>query len=139
MIVGSSKTVASKQVGNYTVARADRKLSNSNRHHRNARPEQRVAAGGITAFSQNWVLRTRGSHFGAPAHPLMKRIVMTAPRAPQWPLTPALRLAALALLFVGCAMITYGWLSFLLWFIAVVLLVFAAIQLAKNWSGRRLR
>ncbi len=69
MIVGSGKTVASKQVGNYTVARADRKLSNSNRHHRNARPEQRVAAGGITAFSQNWGLRTRGSHFGATGSP----------------------------------------------------------------------
>lgn len=62
---------------------------------------------------------------------------MTAPRAPQWPLTPALRLAALALLFVGAATMTYGWLSFLLWFIAVVLVVFAAIQMAKNWSGRR--
>lgn len=64
---------------------------------------------------------------------------MTAPRAPQWPLTPALRLAALALLFGGGAMMTTGWLSFILWFGAVVLLVFAAIQTAKNWGGRRLR
>jgi len=64
---------------------------------------------------------------------------MTAPRAPQWPLTPALRLAALALLFIGGAIMTYGWLSFLMWFIAVVLVVFAGIQLAKNWSGRRSR
>jgi hypothetical protein len=67
----------------------------------------------------------------------MKRIAMTAPRTPQWPLTPALRLAALALLFVGGAIMTTGWLSFIMWFAAVVLLVFAAIQLAKNWSRRR--
>jgi hypothetical protein len=62
---------------------------------------------------------------------------MTAPRAPQWPLTPALRLAALALLFVALAIMTTGWLSFILWFIAVVSLVFAAIQLVKNWGRRR--
>lgn len=61
---------------------------------------------------------------------------MTAPRAPQWPLTPALRLAALALLFVAIALMTTGWLSFFMWFVAVVLVVFAAIQLVKNW-GRR--
>ena len=62
---------------------------------------------------------------------------MTSPRPPQWPLTTALRLAALALLFVGLAIMTSGWLSFLMWFIAVVLVVFAAIQLAKNWNRRR--
>jgi energy-coupling factor transporter transmembrane protein EcfT len=62
---------------------------------------------------------------------------MTAPRAPQWPLTPALRLAAFALLCVGVAIMTTGWLSFIMWFIAVVLVVFAAIQLAKNWGKRR--
>jgi len=62
---------------------------------------------------------------------------MTAPRAPQWPLTPALRLAALALLLVGGAIMTTGWLSFIMWFAAVVLLVFAAIQLARNWGRRR--
>jgi hypothetical protein len=62
---------------------------------------------------------------------------MTSPRAPQWPLAPALRLAALALLFVGGAIMTTGWLSFTLWFIAVVLVVFSAIQLVKNWSMRR--
>ena len=61
---------------------------------------------------------------------------MTAPRAPQWPLTPALRLAALALLFVAAAMMTAGWLSFIMWFGAVVLLVFAAIQVARNWRRR---
>ena len=70
-----------------------------------------------------------------PAHPLMKRIVMTGPRAPQWPLAPALRFGAFALLFAAGAMLTKGWwLSFMMWFIAVVLLVFAAIKLAKNWG-----
>jgi uncharacterized membrane protein YoaK (UPF0700 family) len=60
---------------------------------------------------------------------------MTTPTKPQWPLTPALRLAALALLFVAGAMLMTGWwLSFVMWFIAIVLLVFAAIQLAKNWG-----
>ena len=61
---------------------------------------------------------------------------MTAPRAPQWPLTPALRLAALALLFVAGAIMTTGWLSFTMWFIAVVLVVFAAIQMVQNWGKR---
>lgn len=61
---------------------------------------------------------------------------MTAPKAPQWPLAPALRLAALALIFVAGALMTSGWLSFVMWFIAVVLVVFAAIQLAKNWRRR---
>jgi hypothetical protein len=37
--------------------------------------------------------------------------------------------------FVAGAMLLTGWwLSFLMWFIAIVLLVFAAIQLAKNWG-----
>jgi energy-coupling factor transporter transmembrane protein EcfT len=61
---------------------------------------------------------------------------MTTPRAPQWPLTPALRLTALALLFVAGALLTDGWLSFIMWFVAVVLVVFAGIQLAKNWGKR---
>jgi len=62
---------------------------------------------------------------------------MTAPRAPQWPLTPPLRLAALALLFSGAALLVEGWLSTALWLGAVVFLVFAAIKLAKAWRGRR--
>jgi hypothetical protein len=62
---------------------------------------------------------------------------MTAPRTPQWPLAPALRLAALTLLFVAGAILTEGWLSFGMWLIAVVLMVFAAIQLVKNWTARR--
>ena len=49
----------------------------------------------------------------------MKRIVMTGPRAPQWPLAPALRFGAFALLFAAGAMLTKGWwLSFMMWFIA---------------------
>jgi hypothetical protein len=61
---------------------------------------------------------------------------MTAPRAPQWPLAPALRLAALALLCAGAGFLVEGWLSVLLWLGAIVFLVFAAINLAKGWKGR---
>jgi ABC-type protease/lipase transport system fused ATPase/permease subunit len=61
---------------------------------------------------------------------------MTAPRAPQWPLAPALRLAALALLFAGVGFLVEGWVSMLLWLGAIVLLVFAAINLAKSWKRR---
>jgi energy-coupling factor transporter transmembrane protein EcfT len=61
---------------------------------------------------------------------------MTAPRTPQWPLTPALRLAALALLFAAAALVVKGWLSTAMWLIAVVLVVLAAVQLAKNWRRR---
>jgi hypothetical protein len=66
-----------------------------------------------------------------------RRIAMTAPRAPQWPLTPALRLGALALICALGAWITEGLLSQILWVGSVVLLVFAVIQLAKNWTRRR--
>jgi hypothetical protein len=62
---------------------------------------------------------------------------MTAPRSPHWPLAPALRLAALALLFVGGAILTVGWLSIVMWLIALVLTVLAAIQLVKNWRTSR--
>ena len=62
---------------------------------------------------------------------------MTAPRAPRWPFTTALRLAALALICVLAASATDGWLSRGLWLGAVVLLVFAAIHLAQNWRRRR--
>jgi hypothetical protein len=61
---------------------------------------------------------------------------MTAPRAPQWPLAPALRLAALALLFAGAGFLVEGWASMLLWLGAIVFLVFAAINLAKAWRSR---
>jgi predicted lipid-binding transport protein (Tim44 family) len=61
---------------------------------------------------------------------------MTAPRAPQWPLAPALRLGALALLFASVGFLVEGWVSMLLWLGAIVFLVFAAINLAKGWRRR---
>ena len=61
---------------------------------------------------------------------------MTAPRTPQWPLAPALRLAALALLFAGVGFLVEGWVAMLLWLGAIVFLVFAAINLAKGWRRR---
>jgi hypothetical protein len=61
---------------------------------------------------------------------------MTAPRAPQWPLTPALRLAALALLFAGAALLVEGWVSTALWVGSLVLLVLAVVKLVKNWRSR---
>jgi hypothetical protein len=61
---------------------------------------------------------------------------MTAPRAPQWPLAPSLRFAALALLFAGAALMVEGWGSILLWLGAVVFLVLAAVKLAKVWRRR---
>ncbi len=130
--------MASKQVGSYTVARFVVRIRTLITIIGTLVRNTGSQAGGIPAFSQTGpvypeVVNSRAQ----PAHPLMKRIAMTAPRTPQWPLTPALRLAALALLFVGGAIMTTGWLSFILWFAAVVLLVFAAIQLARNWSRRR--
>jgi hypothetical protein len=62
---------------------------------------------------------------------------MTAPGTRQWPLAPALRYTALALLLAGAALVVQGWLSFVLWAAAVVLLVLAAIKLVKNWTTRR--
>jgi hypothetical protein len=61
---------------------------------------------------------------------------MTAPRPPQWPLTPVLRLAALALLFAGAALLVQGWFSTALWVGSVVLLVLAIVKFAKNWRSR---
>jgi hypothetical protein len=61
---------------------------------------------------------------------------MTPPRAPQWPLTPALRLAALALLLAGVGFLVEGWVAMLLWLGTIVFLVFAAINLAKGWRRR---
>jgi hypothetical protein len=58
---------------------------------------------------------------------------MTAPR---WSLTPALRLAALALLFAGASLLVERGVSILLWLGAIVFLVLAAINLAKVWRGR---
>jgi hypothetical protein len=61
---------------------------------------------------------------------------MTAPKA-QWPLTPALRLAALALLLAAAALVVEGVIATVLWLGSVVLFVLAAVQLVKNWSRRR--
>ena len=62
---------------------------------------------------------------------------MTAPRAPQWPLTPVLRLAALALLLASAALVVEGMFSTVLWGLAVVFLVLAVIKLAQNWKKLR--
>ena len=62
---------------------------------------------------------------------------MTSPTPRKWPLTPALRYAALALFLAAGALVVEGWLSLILWLAAVVLLVLAAIKLAKNWPARR--
>jgi fatty acid desaturase len=71
-----------------------------------------------------------------PGSPWTERFPMTAPRAPQWPLTPALRLAALALLFAGAAVLVQGWFSTALWLGSVVLLVLAIVKFAKSWRSR---
>lgn len=62
---------------------------------------------------------------------------MTATRVPRWPLTPALLLAALALILLLGSLVTKGWLPGVLWLGGMVLLVLAAIQLARNWPRRR--
>jgi hypothetical protein len=62
---------------------------------------------------------------------------MTAPRVPRWPLTPALLLGGLALAFALGSQVAEGWLPGVLWLAAVVLLVLAAFQLAKNWPRQR--
>jgi hypothetical protein len=61
---------------------------------------------------------------------------MTAPKAPQWHLTPPLRLAAIALALVGVSFLVEGWLGTLLWLGALVFLVLAAIRFAKVWRVR---
>jgi len=59
---------------------------------------------------------------------------MTAPKAPQWPLTPALRLAALALLLASVALVVEGVISTVLWGLSVVFLVVAVVKFAKKWK-----
>jgi hypothetical protein len=61
---------------------------------------------------------------------------MTAPRPPQWPLLPPIRLAAIALLCTGTGFLVDGWLSAVLWVAAVVFLLFAVVGLARVWRGR---
>jgi hypothetical protein len=63
----------------------------------------------------------------------MERFVMTVQQAPQWHLTPPLRLAALALLLAGLAFVVEGWLSMILWIGAIVFLILAAVKFAKVW------
>jgi hypothetical protein len=58
---------------------------------------------------------------------------MTAPKPPQWPLSPALRLAVLALIFLVGSLATHGWISILLLIGAVVLVVLAAMKFKANW------
>jgi hypothetical protein len=58
---------------------------------------------------------------------------MTAPKTSQWPLTPPLRLAGVALLFAGAGFLIDGWGAVLLWLGAVVFLVLAAVKFAKVW------
>ena len=59
---------------------------------------------------------------------------MTAPKAPQWPLTPALRLAAVALLLASFALVVEGVISTVLWGLSVVFLVVAVVKFAKKWK-----
>jgi hypothetical protein len=61
---------------------------------------------------------------------------MTAPRAPQWHLTPPLRRAALALALAGVSILVEGWLSILFLVGALVFLVLAAVKFAKVWRSR---
>ena len=62
---------------------------------------------------------------------------MTSPTPRQWPLAPALRYGAAALFLAAAALVVEGWLSIILWLASLVLLVMAAIKLAKNWPTRR--
>jgi hypothetical protein len=59
---------------------------------------------------------------------------MSEPRAPQWVLTPVLRLAVLAMLLSTSALMTVGLLSLILWASAAVLVVIAAVKLVKSWG-----
>ena len=62
---------------------------------------------------------------------------MTAPKGPQWPLTPVLRLTALAMLFAMGGVLATGWLSLVLVMCAAGLAVVAAIKLAAHMRSRR--
>jgi hypothetical protein len=62
---------------------------------------------------------------------------MTAPKAPQWPLTPVLRLTALAMLFAAGGVLATGWASAVLVMCAVGLAVVAALKLAAHMRSRR--
>jgi hypothetical protein len=61
---------------------------------------------------------------------------MTAPKPPQWPLSPALRLTALALILLVSSLATQGWISTVLLIGAVVSVVLAAVKVKANWKTR---
>ena len=52
----------------------------------------------------------------------------------QWPLAPALRYVALAMILAVAALMTTGILSILLWVGAAVAVVFGAVKLKANWG-----
>lgn len=64
---------------------------------------------------------------------------MTAPRTPQWPLTPVLRLTALAMIFAIGGTLSQGWLSAVLVVCAAGLAVVAAIKLIAHLRNQRRR
>jgi hypothetical protein len=59
------------------------------------------------------------------------------PSRKQWPLTPALRYAALAMILAVGALMSVGILSILLWVGAAVAVVLGAVKLRANWSRTR--
>jgi hypothetical protein len=61
---------------------------------------------------------------------------MTAPKPPQWPLSPALRLTALALILLVGSLAIQGWISMVLLIGAVISVVLAAIKVKANWKTR---
>jgi hypothetical protein len=61
---------------------------------------------------------------------------MTAPKPPQWPLSPALRLTALALILLVGSLAIQGWISMVLLIGAVISVVLAAVKVKANWKTR---
>jgi hypothetical protein len=61
---------------------------------------------------------------------------MTAPKPPQWPLSPALRLTALALILLVGSLAIQGWISMVLLIGAVISVVLAAVKVKANWKKR---
>jgi hypothetical protein len=61
---------------------------------------------------------------------------MTAPKPRPWPLSPALRLTALALILLVGSLAIQGWISLVLLIGAVVSVVLAAVKVKANWKTR---
>ena len=78
-----------------------------------------------------------GSQQARLVYPRVERTPMTSPRAPQWPLAPALRLTALAMVFVAGAWLTEGWVRTVLLICGAVIAVLAATKLVAGWRTRR--